>query len=108
MNRKVDSGPCKFNLDADVEMEASALGILEALFANEGTIVTHTGEYSLSKKHNIFGRPIFSVVILNILLTYFFKFQIISMQQRRLLKTKKTLSSRGVLVQETMIPDSFA
>ena len=43
MNRKVDSGTCRYNLDADVEMEATAGGILEALFANEGTIVTHTG-----------------------------------------------------------------
>ena len=43
MNRKVDTGPCKFKINEQVEMEASPLGILEALFANEGTIVTHTG-----------------------------------------------------------------
>ena len=47
MNRKVDTGPCKFNLDADSEMEASPLQILEALFANEGTLVTHTGSFHL-------------------------------------------------------------
>ena len=44
MNRKVDVGACRYNLDAEgLEMEATAGGILEALSANEGTIVTHTG-----------------------------------------------------------------
>ena len=44
MNRKVDAGPCRYaQIDADVEMEASPAQILDALFANEGQIVTHTG-----------------------------------------------------------------
>ena len=53
MNRKVDAGPCRYaQIDADVEMEASPAQILDALFANEGQIVTHTGRYI-----NIFFEP---------------------------------------------------
>ena len=59
MNRKVDAGPCKFNLDADVEMEATAGGILEALFANEGTIVTHTGNSKALRESPIISKNFF-------------------------------------------------